>query len=243
MGDWYPDEPKTGGYLLRGGIIGAVLVGLTWAVFAWTGGGSDFGATNADSFGHHSTSNPAQQSTPSAAHTSPAQAKLQRCHRVYLAQRPVLHDARVAVAQWQVHIGAMNQLVVGVLTLQQASQFWAQTRVGARAHLVAFDTALRHLRRQAATCGDGATVAPNAPSTKLDRCELAVAARNDVLHAARASLSTWAMHMKHMDMLRSGMLSPSEAQALWIKSWHEGQRQVNRYRSAMRKADSYSSTC
>jgi hypothetical protein len=51
------------------------------------------------------------------------------------------------------------------------------------------------------------------------------------------------MHMKHMDMLRSGMMSPSQAEAIWIKSWHQGQQEVNQYRSAMQKAEAYPPAC
>jgi hypothetical protein len=242
MGDPF-DKAETRRNLLMAGFIVAWVVGLVWALFASLSGGSDVAAVDDVPPGNSLTSSPAQHSTHGAAQTSPAQPRLQRCQEVYVAQRAVLHDAAVAVAQWQVHIGAMNKLVVGVLTLHQASQFWAQTRVRAHAHLVAFDRALRHLHRQAADCGSGAKDPTEAASRKLHRCRSAVAARKAVLQVARASLRTWAMHMKHMDMLRSGMISPAVAQALWIKKWHEGQQEVNQYRVAVHKARSYGNAC
>jgi hypothetical protein len=39
-------------------------------------------------------------------------AVLSDCRKVYQAQTPPLRAAAVAMAQWQVHIGAMNQLVL-----------------------------------------------------------------------------------------------------------------------------------
>src|SRR5690349_14477090 len=115
MGDWYSFGPREEGNLLRrarnllpGAIIGAVLVCLVWAISASVGGRSDSGAAVSDGSGHDSAPNRAQSSVRNASPTSPAQAQLQRCHRVYSAQGAVLRDAGVAVAQWQVHIGAMN---------------------------------------------------------------------------------------------------------------------------------------
>jgi hypothetical protein len=251
MKDWHSDKSderrnlsRRARALLPGMLIGAVLVTLVWAISALVADGSDSGASLIDAPGHRSVPSRAPSPVPNAPASSPTQAQLQRCLRVTTAQGPVLRDAGAAVAQWQVHIGAMNKLVAGALTLQQAKQFWAQSRVGARDRLIAFDGALRHLNEPPHDCGQASAVGAAQPTgMKLRRCELAVSARDDVLHAARDALSTWRMHMKHMDMLRSGMLSPSRAEALWIKSWHQGQQEVDRFRSEMRKAHVYATIC
>jgi hypothetical protein len=135
--------------------------------------------------------------------------------------------------QWQIHIGAMNQLVLGAISLQQATQFWSQTRVGAHARLRAFREAEAPLRQPSVLC-------PAAPTTaspgKVVRCEKAVAARFHVLGTAQVALGTWRTHVMHMEMLRDGTMTPQQAEAAWLKSWHEGQREVTRYRTAAQAA-------
>jgi hypothetical protein len=151
---------------------------------------------------------------------------------VYQKQTPPLRDAAAAMAQWQIHIGAMNQLVLGVISLQQATQFWNQTRVGAQAHLHAFRVAVAPLEQSSAPCP---TPPRSAASTgTLVRCERAVAARSDVLRASQVALGTWRMHVMHMEMLREGKMTPQQAETLWLQSWHEGQREVTRYGAAVK---------
>ena len=48
---------------------------------------------------------------------------LARCREVFAAQRRPLGTAADSLSQWEVHIGAMNKLVTGAITLPQATQF------------------------------------------------------------------------------------------------------------------------
>jgi hypothetical protein len=161
-------------------------------------------------------------------------AVLSDCRTAYKAQTPPLRAAAAAMAQWQVHIGAMNQLVLGVISLQQATQFWNQTRVGAQAHLHAFQLAVEPLKLPSALCP--APPRSAASNGKLVRCEQAVAARLDVLRVSQVALGTWRMHVMHMEMLREGKMTPQQAEAAWLQSWHQGQQEVTRYRAAVRAA-------
>jgi membrane peptidoglycan carboxypeptidase len=70
----------------------------------------------------------------------------------------------------------------------------------------------------------------------LVRCEQAVAARLDVLRVSQVALGTWRMHVMHMEMLREGKMTPQQAEAAWLQSWHQGQQEVTRYRAAVRAA-------
>jgi hypothetical protein len=124
----------------------------------------------------------------------------------------------------------MNKLVVGAITLQQANQFWASTRVGAQARLRAFAAAEAHLNGLTVRCP-----APTAGAVprELHQCERAVAANWHVLHLAGTALATWGHHVKAMEMLRMGTMSPATATQMWLQSWHAGQDQVTRYRAAV----------
>jgi hypothetical protein len=164
---------------------------------------------------------------------SPPQSRaepLSRCRGVYVAQQQLLHAAGSAMAQWQMHIEAMNKFVLGMNTLEQANQFWNQTRMAARARLRAYATAEAQLSQLTIRCP-----APDDWSAppELQRCEQAVAANWDVLRLAHTALATWRLHAKDMDMLRLGMMSPAHATRMWLTSWHEGQSQVTRYRAAL----------
>jgi hypothetical protein len=40
------------------------------------------------------------------------------------------------------------------------------------------------------------------------------------------------MHVRDMEMLRDGQLSPAEATRMWLASWQSGMRQLKAYRAA-----------
>jgi len=230
---------------LYGMFIGALVVALVWMVSVGLRGSGDPSSTKgsiASDSGPRAQLANAGSATPTASGspTSAAGAQdkqalraavLHDCRTVYRTQTPPLVDAAAAMAQWQVHIGAMNQLVLGVISLQQATQFWNQTRVGAHAHLHAFRVAVAPLEQPSAQCPPPPRSA--APTGMVVRCEKAVAARADVLRASQVALGTWRMHVMHMEMLREGKLTPQQAETLWLQSWHEGQQQVTRYRAAV----------
>jgi len=159
---------------------------------------------------------------------------LTACRAVYEAQQQPLQDAAPAMDQWEVHVGAMNKLVVGAITLAQATQFWNQTRVGAMAHLDAFAKSDGQYLQRTTRCAPPATRRPS--GDKLDACQRSVAARSRVLHLAREALATWRMHVMHMEMLRDGKMSPARATTLWLHSWRAGQAQIDQYRSALAAA-------
>jgi hypothetical protein len=156
------------------------------------------------------------------------------CRQVYDDQEQPLRDAATAMDQWAVHVGAMNQLVVGAITLAQAKQFWDQTRVGAMEHLHAFASSDQQYQQRTYRCPTPA--GKQASGDPLDTCERSVAARTWVLKLARVALATWDHHVMHMEMLRNGTLSPARATQLWLQSWRAGQGQIDRYHAAVAKA-------
>jgi hypothetical protein len=127
----------------------------------------------------------------------------------------------------------MNQLVVGALTLSQASAFWNQTRVAAYRHIGDFDTAERALRRKGIDC-PMPDLLGTAASPELRACSQHVAAEADQLDAARTAIRTWSHHVKAMDMLRMGKLSPTKATQMWLSMWQRGKDEIDRYTHAAR---------
>jgi hypothetical protein len=153
------------------------------------------------------------------------------CREVFGTQQQLLHEAAVSMGQWEVHVGAMNKLVVGAITLPQATQFWNQTRVGAMAHLDTFTTGDGQYRQRTTRCPPPA--GRERSGDELDACERGVAERGQVLKVARVALATWQMHVMHMEMLREGKMTPARATQLWLQSWRLGQQQIDQYRSAL----------
>jgi len=160
--------------------------------------------------------------------------RLGRCLEVYAAQQQPLETAAASMSQWEVHIGAMNKLVDGAITLTQATQFWNQTRVGARTRLAEFAAADRRFDQRTARCP--MPLASEQVDGQVRRCATAIDARFRVLHSARVGLDTWRMHVRHMEMLRSGEMTPARATELWLQSWRQGQTEVDDYRAAARAA-------
>ena len=206
-----------------GAVVGMLLLGLVWGATAMFGG-SEAPADKAPTAG---TNPDAQQAAAtSAAPSRPS--RMERCQRADAALTAPLQAASAAMDQWEVHIGAMNKLVVGAISLQQANDFWNQTRVGAQRHLDRFRKANRAVPRM--SCPAPARVRHADPA--LRSCVRRVAADQRELAAARTTLATWAMHVKDMEMLRMGHMTPAAATQMWLASWHSGTRQLHAYRDA-----------
>ncbi len=153
------------------------------------------------------------------------------CREVYDAQQQPLVDADAAMVQWEVHVGAMNKLVVGAITLAQATQFWDQTRVGAMGLLQAFAASDGEYQQRTTRCPPA--LRQRQSDNLLDACKRGVAVRHRVLRLGRVALDTWHHHVMHMEMLRDGEMTPARATELWLRSWRAGQLQIDTYRSAL----------
>ena len=170
--------------------------------------------------------------TPSAEQpSSPDQ--MQRCIDAATAMKAPLRRAASSVAQWQIHVGAMNKLVSGAITLRQATAFWSRTRVDALQRVAQFERAWTRLQRQGVNCPAPEGL-PSQSVKKLRSCAQQVHADMQVLRAARTAIGTWRSHVHAMNMLRMGMLSPSRATQMWLAMWHRGQNEINSYRVAVR---------
>ena len=227
------EKPRPGRYamLIIGLLVGAVVVGVAWL------GVSLLGPEESGTQARGATSSPSQPPPSSATSTTDApvaDSPLSTCIQVYSGQQAPLQAAGPSMSQWEVHIGAMNKLVVGALTLKQATEFWNQTRMGAQARLDAFAAALRQFDNRTVRCPTA--VGAQEPQ-ELRSCSVAVAARGRTLHAARVALDIWRGHVRHMEMLRTGEMTPQRAVELWLRSWHQGQAAVERYRAAAHGAN------
>ncbi len=176
--------------------------------------------------------------SPRAGSNASPSVRLGRCEEVYTAQVRSLTAVGPAMTQWEVHIGAMNKLVVGAISLAQAHEFWNQTREGAARNLAEFGDAHRAFAQRTARCPMPASRASDA----LRGCAAVVGARHRELNRAAVALDTWRTHVRHMEMLRRGEMSPEEATRMWLNSWREGSRQVDAYRSAARGAQRVAGT-
>ena len=228
------------GPLLGGIVIGMIVVDLVWVMM--TDGRSSTDASSETP--PRSDASVVSTETPSSGPTSSAApvadpatpTRLDRCTAASGALTPVLRDAKASLAQWSVHVGAMNQLVVGAITLPQATAFWNQTRVGAYRLISEFDTAERALKRHGLDCPDPGIIGTRS-TPKLRSCSRHVAAQVDELDAARTAITTWSHHVRAMDMLRMGKLSPSKATSMWLSMWQRGTAEIDRYQLAADRTD------
>jgi hypothetical protein len=171
----------------------------------------------------------------SAPPEQPADTRAARCSEAAAALESPLGAARPALRQWDVHVDAMNKLVVGEITLQQATTFWNQTRVGAQRNVDRFQKAWTALERTGVDCPALALLGP-APAA-VRSCSRLVEAELGVARTARTSIDTWDTHVHHMDMLRMGTLSPEKATEMWLSMWRRGVRDLDAYRAAARNPD------
>jgi hypothetical protein len=216
---------------LVGALAGMLALGLVWATTAILAD-SDSGrvATTAMTDTATTDAEPSQQTQ-----SLPEPSQEDRCRQADAELAGLLRAAVPALDQWEIHIGAMNKLVVGAITLQQATAFWDQTRVGADRNLDRFHSATRRVPFAGVDCPspDSLTQA----SAALSSCARHVAQERQAFEAARIAMATWKKHVRHMEMLRMGHMSPAAATRLWLASWQEGIRELQAYRSAERPVD------
>lgn len=169
--------------------------------------------------------------TPTSTGTQSAQAKtdtpLQRCQHSVAHMKTPLHRAALAMDQWEVHVSAMNKLVVGAISLSQATAFWNQSRVGAAQHIASFTHARDQLAAKGVGCPAGAPAA----------CARKVNADLKVLRLAGMAIQTWDKHVGSMKMLMMGTVTPAAAEASWLKMWQHGVDEISAYKAAVRAAD------
>ena len=223
---------KTPGMLGLTFVVGTVLgllVVVLWVTVVDRGGEGAGTATQVSS-----TSTAGQSERQGAAQPEPPQApadtRAERCADAARALEAPLEAARPALRQWDVHVQAMNKLVVGEITLAQATRFWDQTRVGAQRNVAGFRTAWSELERTGVDCPAAGLMGP-APDA-VRSCSRLVQAEMGVLRTARTSIDTWDVHVQHMDMLRMGTMSPEEATEMWLTMWRRGVRDLGAYRTA-----------
>jgi hypothetical protein len=220
---------------LIGGIaIGMALVAIAWVFVALGTGGSDEGHDAGgggadgvlDQAGASISAGPIRPIEPSP---------LERCTDAAGDLEVPLAQVEGAMSQWQVHIGAMNKLVVGEITLGQATAFWNQTRVGAHRLIERFDRAAQRVEREGVDCPAPSLIGAGS-SPRLRACSLQVAADVHELEVARTAVTTWRHHVHDMDRLRLGTLSPDDATRMWLSMWQRGVQELEDYRNAERAA-------
>lgn len=177
------------------------------------------------------SSAPAESPPP----TTTADTRGARCAAAARALEAPIAAARPALRQWDVHVEAMNQLVVGEITLQQATRFWNRTRLGAQRNVEGFRTAWADVERAGVDCPAPDLMGPAPPTVRS--CARLVEAELGVLRVARTSIGTWDEHVQHMDMLRLGTLSPDDATEMWLSMWRRGVQELRDYRTAVRHPD------
>jgi hypothetical protein len=213
-------------------VLGIVLGAGTTLAVSWPPGHSGSGAGDTNDRARLSGQ---RHSSPRSAHQQALADQRQRCVAAVTATRPPLRRAASSIHQWVIHVRAMNQLVSGAITLQQATAFWNRTRVGARHRVVRFERAWGRLQRQGLDCPSPGMLPLGSPR-QLRSCSREVAADMRVLHAAGTAIHTWRRHVEAMNMLRMGKMSPSTATRMWLAMWHRGQHEIDTYHAAVRAA-------
>jgi hypothetical protein len=222
--DW---EPHLGS-LIGGIAVGAVLLGAVWLFVAGLPGVVE--KAKSPNAAEPSATLSVVPTTTSQSQ-APGPTRLDRCTDAADVVERSLQQARPALDQWEVHVGAMNKLVVGSITLQQATAFWNQTRVGAYDRIGRFENAEAQLDRRGVDCAAPRLLGSGA-SPALRACAQHVNAELRALDSARTAITTWKHHMQAMDQLRSGKLSPTAATQMWLTMWQRGVHELEGFRTA-----------
>lgn len=227
------------GPLLVGVAIGMVLLGLVWTIIA---GADTAERSSARDSGPRMDAGVRVDDPSDAVPMDRRPTRMERCASAASALSVPLDRAARSLDQWEVHVGAMNKLVVGAITLHQAQSFWAQTRVGAHHRIDLFDQAWAELHRHGVDCPDPRMLGTSA-SRRLRSCTREVAAEIGALGAARTAIDTWRAHVHDMEMLRTGRMSASTASRMWLMMWQRGVRELDTFRAAAARTTDGSDGC
>jgi hypothetical protein len=207
-------------------IVGAVILGLVWVAATLVQDDPEPPSSSLGAPLVSASPGPSSATEPEVVRRT----RQERCLSAAGRLETALDSVGPAMDQWRVHVGAMNKLVVGEITLQQASDFWDRTRVGAQRRLASVDEAAGPLRRRGLDCPTPSRLGRASP--EVVRCAGRVAAEEQAWNAAQRALETWSQHVKDMDMLKMGHLSPQDATRMWLASWKRGVREIDDYRGA-----------
>jgi hypothetical protein len=136
-----------------------------------------------------------------------------------------------AIQQWRIHIDAMTQLTSGKIDLAQAVAFWDSTRIEGKRTLALFHRVDGRYRAAHAKCEapTAANESASGSTADLQACQKRQTATDAVLRDARDTLADWKMHIKDMDALRAGKLSPKHAIHMWHQMYRRGKVELARY--------------
>lgn len=165
---------------------------------------------------------------------SSVQMMTEQCRSVWTAQSRAVRTASGSLAQWELHVDAMNQLVAGKITLAQATAFWERTRHGALARVARFLAADARLSARRPDCVQLASVRTGPAA--LRSCMRRVDARDELVALAARSIATWTHHIHDMDRLLAGQITPEQATKMWMRKWQKGQQQIDDFHALKAQA-------
>lgn len=161
---------------------------------------------------------------------------LASCRTASTTQARDLKAAQASLHRWKTHIRAMNQLVAGKITLQQAKAFWTASRTGAAQEVARFEAVDKRSRGVSTECSAPPGLDDHsAHLTQLAACRQAADAQQAELTSGRTAITTWRHHIRDMELLRAGKISPFVGLMRWNKNWKKGDAELQHYRE-MRKA-------
>lgn len=160
------------------------------------------------------------------------------CRLANLRQQTSLSSAAVSLSMWRKHVEAMNLLVSGKISLAVAKDFWESSRRGAMKTAAAFRAAdLTYTAGPTSTCAplDKALAPAAGPGdvSALAACATTRSRGDAALATARTAVTTWEHHIRDMEALRDGRISPAQATAMWQMNWMRGNAQLTTYDDAV----------
>ena len=142
------------------------------------------------------------------------------CQQLVTERAQVVLFADTTLDQWRLHIKAMNQLLAGEITAEEATEFWTESERGAKRNISHFRHSIHGLSND---------------DCRVQDCR-AARAFHDAIAVARPTARTWLQHMRDMDALMAGKITLEQAAESWTQLRKMGERQLARYDRENRQA-------
>ena len=211
----------------------------TFGASVYASGGRDSAPRTAAADVKPADASPSAGHKAAAAHPDTADTAFRRalasCRQASTTQARDLKAAQASLDRWKTHIRAMNQLVAGKITPEQAKAFWTASRTGAAQEVARFEAVDKQTRGVSTECSAPPGLDDHsAHLTQLAACRQAADAQEAELNSGRTAITTWRHHIRDMELLRAGKISPFVGLMRWNKNWKKGDAELQHYRE-MRK--------
>ncbi|HEY3004953.1 MAG TPA: hypothetical protein VGJ44_21575, partial [Kribbellaceae bacterium] len=137
----------------------------------------------------------------------------------------VVNATRIGAGHWREHVQARTDLLAGKLSQAATKAIWKRTRLAGPADLTRLAAATAAHQPTRGACAKIAGAAGTA-------CRHRMAVLEAAAGAGRAAVRDWEAHLRMMAVHKSGDMTDTQAQAMWVTQWRTAPKNLDAFARA-----------